>query len=98
MFAKLYEDAKLGQVLLTKETVDHPEVVDETCPAIKIQISAEGMRFGIELPFPNTDDGFDKRNLMFAEFTEDRAIEAAEGIVQEIIELADKERDNEESD
>lgn len=98
MFAKLYEDAKLGQILLTKETVDHPEVVDETCPAIKIQISAEGMRFGIELPFPNDEEGFSKRNLLFDEFTEERAIEAAEGIVQEIIELADKEKSNEESD
>jgi hypothetical protein len=98
MFAKLTEDEELGQILLTKETVDHPELEDETCPAIKVQLSVEGARVGIELPFPNDEDGFYSRDKVFDDFTDDQARKVARDIMNEIIELADKEQDDEESD
>jgi len=98
MFAKLFNDFTLGQILITKETVDHPELENETCPAISVRISAESLRFGVELPFPPTEDGFSKRDQIFDEFTEEQATEIAENIVQEIMDKAEQERENEESD
>jgi hypothetical protein len=97
MFAKLYDDYALGQILLTKETVDHPEIEGETCPAINVRISAEGLRFGLELPFPPTEEGFATRDQVFDEFTEEQATKIAENIVQEIMNKAEKEKNDEES-
>ena len=99
MFAKLFEDEELGQILLTKHTTPHPEVPEETCPAINIQISSEdGARFGIVLPFPPSKEGFESRNRMFEEFSEEDAVKAAQDIVDEILEMAEQESLNEESD
>ena len=97
MFARLYNDEKLGQVLVTKETVPHPEVEGQTCPAIKIQLTAEGLRFGIDLPFAPNEDGFASRDAVFEEFDKDRAVQAAEEILEGIIAQAAKGKADEES-
>lgn len=94
MFARLYEDEEIGQVLITKETI---ESEDQDCPGIRVQMSSGGMRFGIELPYPNDEEGFEARDKVFEEFTEERAIKAANDIVEEIIAKAEEEQELEES-
>jgi hypothetical protein len=94
MFAKLYEDEEIGQILITKETV---EVEEQECPGLRLQLSAEGLRFGVEIPYPNSERGFEIRDRAFGEFTEERAVDAAKSIIQEIIDKAEEE-ENEESD
>lgn len=93
MFAKLYEDEEIGQILITKETV---EVNEEECPGMRLQMSSDGLRFGIELPYPNTEEGYNARDKVFEEFTEERAVDTAKGIIQEILEKAEKEQEDEE--
>ena len=96
-FAKLTEDEELGQILLTKETVEHPEAEGETCPAIKVQLAVDGARVGIELPFPNDEDGFYSRDKMFDEVTQEQVRKIAHDILNEILELAEQEKGDEES-
>jgi hypothetical protein len=68
MFAKLFENEKYGQVLVTKDTND------EDAPQIKITFDFEGMIVKYAPTYANSDEGIENRDFYFSSITEEQVM------------------------
>lgn len=79
MFAKLFENEKYGQVLVTKDTND------EDAPQIKITFEFEGIIFKYSPTYKNSDAGVAERDFLFNAITEKQVMANVEALTKQLV-------------
>ena len=87
-FAKIEESEEYGQILITKSTAENPDY-EGPCPIVQFEVSLDGARFGSQVAWEPSEEGWDNRGKYFDSVDLEIAESFVKDVIQTIMEKAE---------